>query len=323
MKSNLLRGCMVIALSIVVGTGSAQNWRVDNVQQTNPLIDSNTQSAVAIDPVTGQAFVRTQAPAAGPSVSVTGPSAGAPSATVTVSWSAASFTGNVSCDATTGSGATGWSATGLGSSGSRQVTLPASQGSITLGMTCTGQNGSASGSLTINVSSNNCTGANAPNYQGLGIQGSTAAFNSFAWPSVGQNFPGFTSGGTNGEQFFSIQSNFVALSFVMPSNTPPAGRFQSTQVLNGAFGDPIVSLTECPGVFNDASLLCYGPPQTTSKSGLDWKVQGAPDARCELIPGRTYHLNIGAAVVVGGAYQWGCGSGPACNFKITALTVNN
>ncbi len=316
MKSNLLRGCMVIALSIVVGTGSAQNWRVDNVQQTNPLIDSNTSSAVAIDPVTGQAFVRTQAPVAGPSVSVTGPSSGALSAIVTVNWSAASFTGTVSCDATTSSSATGWTATGLGASGSRQVTLPANAGSISLSMTCTGQNGSATGSLPINVTGACGTGSN---YQGLGISGTTISFNSLAWPSAGQNFPGFTSGGSNGEQFFDISTNYIALSFVMPANTVPDGGFQSTQVLNGATGDPNLSITECPGVFNNSSGLCYGPAQTSSKSGIDWKVQGAVGLRCELIPGRTYYLNIGAETGGATGFTWGCTGGIPCRFKISAV----
>ena len=299
MKNSTARGMVFMALSLMVGTGSAQNWNLDGALQTRALTNSNTETAVAIDPATGATFLRQAPTTTNPTVSVTAPAGANTNAVVSVSWSSDNFGGTTTCTPSTSSGATGWSGAQAGS-GSLNVTMPGSVGSVTLNMSCTGPNGTANGSGTISVTSpgtGNCgTSPNTPNYFGTPITGSTSAFASTNFGA----FPGFGPGGLGGITVSNSLSamQFLALDFIAPATAVADGAFAMALTTSGGSGQAVLSIAPCPGVFS-SSLNTAGSPGRTCQGGLgkssvDWTInntQGNSPFRCLLVPGRNYYLN--------------------------------
>jgi hypothetical protein len=84
----------------------------------------------------------------------------------------------------------------------------------------------------------------------------------------------------------------IAYEFVAPGLTLQNGFIQSIS----AFGSVVTSISECPGEFGNPLQSCYGGE---GKSQVNWQVfnggNGNPSF-CQLVPGRTYYLNVGVLV---------------------------
>ena len=141
----------------------------------------------------------------------------------------------------------------------------------------------------------------APNNQGAPIElVKTLPFETL----FSTSFPGTLN------QIFSPQAlgvnQALAYEFVAPELALGFNGYIMSVGLPGA--SVISSISECPGVFgaqlNSASEFCDGG---TGKSEVLWKLNGQSDtglANCNLVPGRTYYLNLGVNDCTGKA----CGS---------------
>ena len=90
---------------------------------------------------------------------------------------------------------------------------------------------------------------------------------------------------------FDIDVNtgqYKALSFV--ANSGNFGRYQTFQPSFGNPGNFIMSFSECPGDFEEIEPDCFA--NFGLKGNIDWADPGVTETRCDLIPGRTYFINI-------------------------------
>ena len=292
--------------TLIVGTGSAQTWTVNGTTQGTALTSSSTESAVAIDPVSGTVALQTAGVVTTPTVNVGAPGSSGLGQNFSVTWSTNGFTGTVSCTASASTSVAGWS--GTLTSSPVQVTAPSSAQSLTLTLQCTGSNGTASGSAVVAISDSTCR---PPGY----TRDATSPFvpyqlqpTTFA-TLMANGFPGFNSfnlGSLGGGQV-------IAAEFVAPASTASDGYFEITSLASGP-GTPITSLSTCPG---DIDYRLNGTPATRgcmrvgNENGPAWTIsqgQSLSVIRCILTPGTRYYLNIAFESCDGGT----------CNFRIAS-----
>jgi hypothetical protein len=320
---------LLIGVTLIVGTGSAQTWTVNGGAPTpnNPLTTNASESAVAINPVDGTVAIRTAGTQPGTCgsgatcvVNVSSNSSATPGQTISVAWSTSGFVGAVSCNATTSSAATGWS--GVLASSPLQVTMPSATGNVTLSLQCTGTNGQATGSTTVNVQPPGvCT---TPGFQPVD-GGPTTPLSligpiNFASTNWGASFPGINGRDWN---LPDMGTNTVtAVEFIAPPVGSPAkdGKYTGVNLGSGATGFLLLGITPCAGElrasFNPTNPARYCSPEAgASETSVNWTLLGnnLPNSadRCLLVPGQRYFVNIGYALC----------TGTACKARVTPTDV--
>ncbi len=305
----------LLCSTLVVGTGSAQNWTVNGTTQTTQLTTSANESAVAIDPLTGVATVKTAG--AGPSVAISAsPNSVNVNGASTISWTASGFGNNLNCTRTSSpAGLSGWSGSSTNATGSVSVTMPATAQSVSLTLSCTGDNGNVSNFTTVAVGTAvDCT-QRPPGVSGApGVPASSRILVNRQFSSIwGTDFPGtfgpaVTSNITDG--------TVVAYAFMAPFNNTIEGYFQTVPTPTGSgLGTAATSLSECPGDISNAVPTCE---PSFGKTRNEWTTNGRLDA-CNLIPGRQYYYNLsilGSCTFAGGA------PGATCAMVIEAKRRN-
>ena len=278
----------MLGSALLAGTVSAQNWTVNGTTNPLPLTTSSDLSAVAIDPLTGVASVRTAAPAGTPSVSISAaPTSVNVNGTTTVTWSTAGFTGALNCTRTGG-----WSGSSSEASGSVLVTMPSTQQTVTLTLSCTASNGTASNFTNVVVTP---TGVNCSARPPAVLGSPRVLVNREFFSLYGTNFPG-TFGPTI---LGSVADGTVAAyAFVAPVDNVISGFLLSTASPEGGRGAAIAGLSECPGEISETPINCFGG---TGKTRNEWTTTGRVNS-CNLIPGRQYYYNFST--------QGSCVSGP-------------
>ena len=303
--------------TLIVGTGSAQTWTLDGVSQSSQLSISSTESAVAIDPVSGAVALKTGNITI-PTVSISASSPVTVGQNISVTWSTQGFTGGVSCNASASTSVAGWN--GAVSSSPVQVTAPSTAQTLMLTLQCTGGNGNATNStnVTVNPSTGGCpqpgylrdeVATFMPYQLRLGTFSSTDAFRN-PFPAIGAFAGGTTSTVSAGE--------VVAWEFVAPAPPGSDGAFVITTLASGP-GTPISSISTCPGVID--YRLRTGPGnfntgcmQVGNESGPSWTINGAfqnSPSRCHLTPGTRYYFNFAFETCVTGECIYRIGSNSA------------
>ncbi len=308
----------LLGLAVIVGTGSAQTWSVNGVQQTSTLSSDPAVSAAAIDPITGQLAVLTAGAILTPTVTVTAPTTNTPINTAfSVSWTTSNFSGTVTCvPQSAPSGVINWPAgQNNGASGTINNVQATADGNYLLQISCTGSSGGgATGSATVPVNSS-CP---SPVFDMLPAPaGSTnptpLAGGQMAWSSFfGRAFPGLQ--GDQGVANLSA-GEYIAVSFQGPTGGFASADRSLQGAINGGGGQTkaTVAISECPGVVRTV-------PKCTSFEGdpsIGFTSQGAnfplSFTRCVIIPGRAYFLNIANRVC----------DGAQCSTIISIQTTNN
>ena len=276
----------LLGTTLVVGTGAAQTWTVNGSPQSTPLTTSANEAAVAIDPVSGIASVRT--PGAGPSVLISAnPTSVNVSVNTSISWTASGFGNNLNCTRTSSpSGLNNWSGSFPNATGSVFVTMPATAQTVTLTLSCTGDNGTASNFITVAVNPNNGTCSNRP----PNVFGSPRAVVRKTFSSIwNTDFPGVfgSAFGVNAPPI--ADGTVVAYSFVAPFNNVIEGYLQlAFSPDGGGRGTLAAGFSECEGEINNLQPTCEAG---TFKLRNEWTTTGRAGA-CSLIPGRTYYYNM-------------------------------
>lgn len=307
----------LLCSALVVGTGSAQTWTINGTTQTTQLTTSANESAVAIDPLTGVATVKTQG--AGPSVAISAnPVSVNINAASMISWTASGFGNNLNCTRTSSPALSGWTGGPFpGATGSVSVTMPATAQTVTITLSCTGDNGTVSNFTTVAVTDPgtmvNCT-QRPPSYNGS----PRTLFSRSFFEMWDLPFPGSVGQGTFSGNGIGITHGTVqAFQFVAPSSaTVPFDGYliavYSPEL--GGRGTIVAGFSECPGEINNQTLSCEGD---LSKPRSDWTVRVPPTAtRCPFVPGKTYYYNMSVT-------DSGCVSGPGagtpgavCGFRL-------
>jgi hypothetical protein len=176
----------LLACTAVVGTGSAQSWRLNGTQQSTALTTTANVSAVAIDPITGQADVNTgNTPPPSGSVTLTVPGGTVQVNTAfNVSWATSNLGASVTCTpGAAPAGVSGWpTAVQSGATGSFSVS-GTTIGTKTFTVTCTGTD-TVSDSKSVTISTTSTCGS--PNIFGQPMTIATA----LTWPEFfGRAFP--------------------------------------------------------------------------------------------------------------------------------------
>lgn len=276
----------ILGSALMVGTGSAQSWTVNGTTQATQLTTSANEAALAIDPLTGIASVKTAG--AGPSISISAnPATVNVGAATSVSWTASGFGNNLACTRTSNASLGGWSGPFNLASGSASVTMPASPQTVTITLSCTGDNGSASNFTSVVVSQPN-TGACAtrpPGVFGSPRQVVSQTFFS-AW---NRDFPGqFNTAFGLGIAGIG-EGTVIAYSFVAPTSNFIEGYLLAVYSPDGGGrGSLAAGFSECPGEINNLTPTCGG---SLGKIRSEWTTNGRAGA-CNLIPGRTYYYNL-------------------------------
>ena len=278
----------LLGATLVVGTGSAQNWTVNGTTQPTQLTTSANESAVAIDPLTGVATVKTAG--AGPSVSISAsPSSVIVGAVSTISWTASGFGNNLNCTRTSSpSNLNGWSGTFPNATGSSSVTMPATAQTVTLTLSCSGDNGTVSNFTTVAVNPNNGVDCSTrpPN-----VFGSPRTVVSKTFASIwNTDFPGVFGSSFGVAPTPGIaDGTVVAYSFVAPFNNVIEGFLQlAFSPDGGGRGTLAAGFSECEGEINNLQPTCEAG---TFKLRNEWTTTGRAGA-CNLIPGRRYYYNM-------------------------------
>ena len=312
----------MLGSAFLAGTVSAQNWTVNGTTQPLPLTTSSEQSAVAIDPLTGVASVRTAAPAGTPAVSISAvPTSVNVNGATTVAWSTSGFTGAINCTRTSSpvlSGASGWSGSSSVASGSVSVTMPSTQQTVTLTLSCTASNGTASNFTNVVVTSDNTVNclARPPGVSGApGVPASSRILVNRPFTSIwGTDFPG-----SFGPTIITsiTDGTVIAYAFVAPFNNTIEGYFQTVPTPQASgLGTAATSISECPGDISNAVPTCE---PSFGKTRNEWTTNGRLGA-CNLIPGRQYYYNLS---ILGSCTFVGIGTpGATCAFGIEAKRIN-
>jgi hypothetical protein len=298
--------------TLIVGTGSAQTWTVDGLNQASQLTTNASQSAVAVDPATGQVDLVTGT-TINPTLTIQ--SSGAPTVNqlFTVSYTATNFTPSV-CTATSTPTLTGWNGVLTGTSSQASSTTA---GTFSLSLSCTRAGGSPVTSNTLSVTvTNPNTNCPAPNILGATtIRGATVFASdrpfqaTFTSPEVpNPTFPAPT-GVTS--QPFDVQYNEVtAIAFVMPTGgLPTDGTLQASESPTAARGIPIIALSDCRGdtrtSLNTGARSCVDGGFSGQTAGVSWTDtdNNFPQSfqKCRLTPGVTYFINIASTCSFNGA----------------------
>jgi hypothetical protein len=296
----------LLGATLVVGTGSAQNWTVNGTPQSTQLTTSANEAAVAIDPATGAATVKTAG--AGPSVAISAnPSSVNVNAATTISWTASGFGNNLNCTRTSSPALTGWANTSTSATGSVSVTMPATVQTVTLTLSCTGDNGAVSNFTNVAVTDPgtavNCS-QRPPSYNGSPrTLVSRPFFDAWDLP-----FPGGIGQGTAFLSSGPLVSHgtVLALQFVAPTlDLVPFDGYLSAVYSpeGGGRGSIAAGFSECPGEINNNTQGCEG---SSGKTLSNWTLKTTPpdSTYCRLVPGRTYYFNLTVT-------NAGCVSGPA------------
>ena len=298
---------LMLGSAFLVGTASAQEWTINNVPQDGislrqqPLIESSTVSAIAIDPSNGKATIKTATPAGTPSVSISAaPASVSINGTTTVSWSTSGFTGAINCTRTSSPALSGWSGSSTLASGSVSVTMPGTAQTVSLTLSCTGLPNSASNSTNVAVTQPgvgvDCS-TRPPGYNSgtIGvISPRTLVIRPF-FSLYKASFPGPPGQRWDGQPSGVADGTVLAFEFVAPA-APLNGFLElAPSTDRGGFGVPTTGFSECPGYIVQR---LQGSP-----TALDpcWGGDGKPTAywtlnpttpSCLLTPGKTYYFNI-------------------------------
>jgi len=290
----------ILGSAIVVGSVSAQTWTLNGTTQPLQLTTSSNESAVAIDPLTGVASVKTAG--VGPSVSVSAnPGSVNVNVATTVTWSTSNFGNNLNCTRTSSPTLSGWNGASTLAAGSVSVTMPSSQQTVSLTLSCSGDNGSATNSTTVAVTQPgtgpDCT-VRPPGYNS-GATGLTdsrtevrrpffSLFNAAFPGPAGQRWDGQPSGVSDG--------TVLTLEFVAPTAPQDGGLQLADSPDRGGFGLFTTSISECPGhvakyLQGSSTELdpCWGGEL---KPTAYWTLNSANPQSCLLVPGKTYYFNI-------------------------------
>jgi hypothetical protein len=196
---------LAMAGSVIVGTGSAQTWTVNGTPQTTQLTQDAAQSAVAINPESGQVDLLTGGAVQTPTLTITAPTSVSVNQNFTVTYTAVNFT-PVTCTASSTPSLNGWN--GVVSNGTASVTAPGATGQVSLNLFCTRSGGSNVTANNVIVTASdplNCPGT--PNIGPVSLQNQSPVTNVRGTPVVtsvvnfsdiflGNAFPGGTSGTT-------------------------------------------------------------------------------------------------------------------------------
>ncbi len=279
----MTRSSIIGLLSLIAVPACAQNLILDSVPAIQ-LSTSSTQSAVQIDPATGNVTVRSQV---GNLTSCTGSapsppvintfqpnvSSVTPNSPFSLSWTSTNAT---SCSPSLGT--TTWGGLGtLPTNGTQPLTAPASTGNITFRLTCTNGTSSVSRDTTIEVSSGGGGGNCTP---------PVPTINEATWSGIfnGQPFP------LNNPTTINISSGAIeAISFVASGSIQPFGFFTSQ---GAALGNVRASISTVRGCFTAASLGSNCLQDFQNQVGLSWQAGGSSAVACVLNVGTTYYLNL-------------------------------
>ena len=306
----------MLGSACLAGSVSAQNWMINGTTQPLPLTTSSSESAVAIDPLTGVASVKLAAPAGTPVVSISAaPASVSVNGATTVTWSTSGFTdgaGNAVTPTCIRTG--GW--TGSSSaSGSLLVTMPSSPQTVTLTLSCTAGNGTASSSANVSVSGSGVNCSNRP----PNVFGSPRTVVRKTFFSIwNTDFPGVFGSSFGVAAPPIADGTVVAYSFVAPSNNVIEGYLQlAFSPDGGGRGNLAGGFSECEGEINNVQPTCEAG---TFKFRNEWTTTGRSGA-CSLIPGRTYYYNMST--------EGSCVFGPdpgapggACSFRLNSRRYN-
>ena len=296
----------LLGSTLVVSTGTAQTWTVNGNPQSTPLTASANEAAVAIDPITGIASVRT--PGAGPSLTISAnPSALAVNASTTVSWNAAGFGGNLNCTRSSTPTLSGWTGSISTASGSVSVTMPSTAQTVTLTLNCTGDNGTAGNSTNVTVASAGQCGLRPPSLFGSPRNLINQTFSS-VWNS---SFPGPFNAAYGAGVPGINEGTVIAYSFVAPTGNAVEGYLLAVYSPDsGGRGSLAAGFSECPGEINNLTPTCSG---SAGKIRSEWTSTGRAGA-CNLIPGRTYYYNLSVESCVSGPEPGTPGG--ICSFRL-------
>jgi hypothetical protein len=307
----------LLACTAVVGTGSAQNWRLNNVQQSTTLTTNANVSAVAIDPITGQADVNTGNVQPTGSVALTVPGGTVLINTAfNVSWAASNLGSIVTCTpGAAPAGVTGWpTAVQSGTTGSFSVT-GTTIGTKTFTISCTGTSTvSDSKSVSIVDGGGPCPSAN------IFGQPMTAALETTWAGFFNRAFPG--SSGDSGPATLN-DKQYISASFQVPTGgfTPDRLLLGTTSPTVPGIEKATLAISECPGVISNvgAAVGCTGGEFS---GGIELTTPGnnfpLSAGRCSLVRGRQYYLNIGQS-----ACRDTQGQSSTCLTLISVQTTNN
>ncbi len=262
---------------------AAQTVSLDNVPPF-ALTGSTTQSAVSIDPGTGNVTVRsstgTLTQCTGtipqpPTITSFAPavSSVSPGGNISLNWTSSNTT---SCTPFQGVG-TQWPTFGvMGTNGSQSFTAPQTLGTITFQLNCT--NGTTSDTrttqVTVEQSNPNCP----PIYPGGMAQEFSEVIG--PWPAH------------NDKVHILIPNNtYFSLHFTASADPNENGTISTTGFPGDGDGLGVVSISPGPGCF-DANVLgirCVSPP--SDQPGVSW-FNGTSQFVCKLNPGQSYHVNM-------------------------------
>lgn len=276
----------ILGSALIVGTGSAQTWTVNGTTQATQLTTSAGEAAVAIDPLTGIASIKTAG--AGPSISISAnPATVAVSVATSVSWTASGFGNNLTCTRTSNASLAGWSGTSIVTSGSASVTMPASAQTVTITLSCTGDNGSASNFTSVVVTQ---PGTGQCASRPPGVFGSPRqVVNQTFFSAWARDFPGqFNTAYGAGVAGIS-DGTVIAYSFVAPTGNSIEGYLLAVYSPDGGGRAGLAAgFSECAGEISNMTPTCSG---SLGKIRSEWTTNGRVGA-CNLIPGRTYYYNL-------------------------------
>jgi hypothetical protein len=323
-KTSYKTGQWLLALfstTLIVGTGSAQTIVIDSAPALNLTTQINSGialSSIAIDPITGNAQVRTQAGninsctgsgnPPGRSVTVSAPASAAPSAVINVAWTANNFTGTTTCTVSGGTNTTGWTGTNLPypATSSLQVTLAATQpASYTFTVTCS-DGSSAQGSAATSVSGGggggDCSDPLIGTYNGATLNVNAVRNWENTFVTGGQTNVPFP--GPPNRQFNASLSRgaYDSMRFVVPLTLPQGFRADLSNFVttSSATSVLVAAVSECQGDFrpslNNSSLrrLCTDQGGVGGTSiGVVVDAGNGPynSETCSIVRGRTYFVN--------------------------------
>lgn len=291
----------------------AQSLFLDNVSPAIALTSAVGQSAVSIDPVTGNVTVRSSAgnltqctSTAPPSPQITSffpnVSQVPVSGNFSLSWTSQNTT---SCAPTAGTGSgTTWASQGtLPVNGSINLVAPGTPQTINFGLTCTNGSTNVSQSTSIVVQSGgggNCTAPWTPNV--------------VAWSGVfGSAFPSHPGGRA---RLFYSQGTSEAVEFIASSTGNQFGSLQSSDFPGDGEGAMLMSISTIPGCFDSAAL---GPNCLVGPAGfpsISWRI-GSGSFQCSLTQGVRYYFNM----TFGSSNS--PGSGPFCASGVCGRDISS
>ena len=301
----------MLGSAILAGTVSAQNWSVNGVTDPLSLTASSTESAVAIDPLTGFTSIKKAAPVGTPTVSISAaPASLIVNGATTVTWSTSGFTGGLNCIRTSTANLSSWSGTSSSASGSLTVTMPNTAQTVTLTLSCTADNGSATNFTNVSVTSASnplCT-SRPP-----AVFGSPRALVNKTFSLIwGVDFPGLIGPAFGLGEPGITDGTVLAFEFVAPSGISYSGGWLQAVYSpdSGGRGTLIAGFSECPGEINNSTAGCES---SAGKVRNEWTTNNRADS-CKLTPGRRYYYNLSTGPCVSGPSPGTPGA--VCSFRL-------